>query len=216
MSKYAIVDLEMCNVPKGPNGRYLQIRNEIIQIGAVLVDESLNIVGTFCTLVAPQYGRIDRFIRRLTGISQQDTQGAPTVEVAMKQFFDWLPEDAVLVSWSDSDKAQVVKELEFKGISFPEAEAYLDGWIDCQRDFGVKMHAERRCYSLSEALIIAAVDYEDGAHNALVDARNTAKLFVKMQKEDTLQTVYSFYGSAESVKPATHNPFADLLAGVAV
>jgi DNA polymerase III epsilon subunit-like protein len=37
MSKYVMIDLEMCNVPRGTKG--FEYKNEIIEIGAVLMDE---------------------------------------------------------------------------------------------------------------------------------------------------------------------------------
>ena len=52
----------------------------------------------------------------------------------------------------------------------------------------IKMNTARQ-YMLSEALIIAAIDdYSDGAHDALVDAINTAMLFKKimLDKDFTL------------------------------
>ena len=61
----------------------------------------------------------------------------------------------------------------------------LDSWIDCQKTFGEKLNSER-CYRLSEALVAADIIYEDGAHDGLVDAYNTALLFAKMEKEDEL------------------------------
>ena len=39
MCKYVIVDLEMCNVPSGERREWLNCNNEIIQIGAVLLDK---------------------------------------------------------------------------------------------------------------------------------------------------------------------------------
>ena len=62
MSKYVIVDLEMCNVPKGIKRDAYNWRNELIQIGAVVVDEALNITDEFMTLVSPEFGVIDNFI----------------------------------------------------------------------------------------------------------------------------------------------------------
>ncbi len=37
MSKYVMIDLEICNVPRGTKG--YGYKNEIIEIGAVLMDE---------------------------------------------------------------------------------------------------------------------------------------------------------------------------------
>ena len=119
MSKYVIIDLEMCNVPKGIKREAYNWRNELIQIGAVLVDESLNITDEFMTLVSPEFGVVDNFIEKLTGISRKEVQGAPKFKEALEMFVNWLPEDAILVSWSDNDEKQIRKEIELKNIEIP-------------------------------------------------------------------------------------------------
>ena len=58
MSKYVVVDFEMCDVPKGAVREHYNYGTEIIEIGAVLLDDSLNIVDNFKSYVAPQYGHI--------------------------------------------------------------------------------------------------------------------------------------------------------------
>lgn len=214
MSKYVIVDLEMCNVPKGIKRDAYNWRNEVIQIGAVVVDESLNITDEFMTLVSPEFGAIDNFIEKLTGISRKTVQGAPKVKEALELFVNWLPSDAVLVSWSENDENQIRKEIETKNILVEGLNDYLDTWVDCQKTFGEKMNAQKN-YKLSEALIIADIDYDDGEHDALVDAKNTAQLFVKMEREPVL-VLNPYYSNQKEEE--TYNPFAALLAnyGVAV
>lgn len=214
MSKYVIVDLEMCNVPKGIKRDTYNWRNEVIQIGAVVVDESLNITDEFMTLVSPEFGVVDNFIEKLTGISRKDVQGAPRFKEAIEKFVGWLPNDAILVSWSENDENQIRKELEAKGITIDGIDNFLDNWIDCQKTFGEKMNAQKN-YKLSEALIIADIDYDEGEHDALVDAKNTAQLFIKMEREPVL-VLNPYYSNQKEEE--TYNPFAALLAnyGVAV
>lgn len=212
MSKYVIVDLEMCNVPKGIKREAYNWRNELIQIGAVVVDESLNITDEFMTLVSPEFGAIDNFIEKLTGISRKAVQGAPKVKAALEMFVNWLPSDAVLVSWSENDENQIRKEIEAKNILVEGLEDYLDNWVDCQKTFGEKMNAQKN-YKLSEALIIADIDYDEGEHDALVDAKNTAQLFVKMEREPVL-VLNPYYSNQKEEE--TYNPFATLLANYSV
>lgn len=207
MSKYVIVDLEMCNVPKGFIRDTYNWRSELIQIGAVVVDESLEIVDEFMTYVRPEFGVVDVYIEKLTGISRKDVQGAPRAKEALELFMNWLPSDATLVSWSENDENQIRKELEAKGIVIEGLSDYLDNWIDCQKTFGGKMNAQKN-YKLSEALIIADIDYDEGEHDALVDAKNTAQLFVKMEREPVL--VLNPYYCNQPEEP-TYNPFAALL-----
>lgn len=212
MSKYVIVDLEMCNVPKGIKRDAYNWGNEVIQIGAVVVDESLNIADEFMTLVSPEFGAIDNFIEKLTGISRKAVQGAPKVKEALELFVNWLPSDALLVSWSENDENQIRKEIEAKNILVEGLNDYLDTWVDCQKTFGEKMNAQKN-YKLSEALIITDIDYDEGEHDALVDAKNTAQLFIKMEREPEL-VLNPYYSNQKEEE--TYNPFAALLANYSV
>lgn len=186
MSKYAIIDLEMCRLPKD-KWTIFNYKTEIIQIGAVLVDENLEIVDNFMTLVKPQYGTIDDYIEKLTGIKQKDVSNAPSFKKAIELFTDWLPNDVEIVSWSETDADQIIAELDGKEIYNDKMEDLLDTWIDCQYTFGEKMNNPDRSYKLSEALNIADIYYNEGEHDALIDAKNTALLFIKMKKETVLQ-----------------------------
>ena len=64
-------------------------------------------------------------------------------------------------------------------------------------------------YRLSEALIIADIDYDENIHDALVDAKNTALLFAKMQREPKL--TLNAYLKTEETATAMFTPFAGLL-----
>jgi len=208
MSKYVIVDLEMCKVPRGFKKEEYHYGTELIQIGAVLVDENLEITERFRTYVKPQYGMVDRFIQNLTGITRKDTDSAPTTKEALEMFVEWIPEDAVLVSWSDNDEKQVRKEVEAKNIEIPRLDELLDSWEDCQQTFAEKMNRDKH-YNLTEALNLTGLDYEDGAHDALVDAYNTALLFVKMKKEPKLQLISCYM--MEEDDSTMYSPIAEML-----
>lgn len=186
MGRYVIVDLEMCKVPQARRSARYKWSQETIQIGAVAVDERFEIVNEFCEYVHPEYGYIDHTIRNLTGICGYDVKEAKGIVEVLKAFTDWIPDDAVCVSWSNSDELQIRHEIESKDIHIKKLDRLLDNWQDCQKQFGEKLNSNRR-YSLSEALIAANIIYEDGAHDGLVDARNTAMLFIKMKKEPVLQ-----------------------------
>lgn len=185
MCKYAVVDLEMCKVPFSKRRNKNVCAREVIQIGAVLLNEALEIVDKYSTYVAPQFGWIDDEINRLTGIRNEDVINAPKFAEAFELFLSWLPVDTKLVSWSNNDELQIRKELAYKEIEVAGIEDIFDSWIDCQKTFGEKINSER-CFRLSEALVAADIMYEDGAHDGLVDAYNTALLFAKMERETEL------------------------------
>jgi DNA polymerase III alpha subunit (gram-positive type) len=76
-----------------------RLRGEVIQIGAVMLDEKLQICGSFRKTVKPKfYKRIHRHVMRLTGIDQaQIDRGTPLAE-AMEHFHRFCTDDAVFLT----------------------------------------------------------------------------------------------------------------------
>lgn len=188
---YVVLDLEMCNVPKGMRS-YFRRANEIIQIGAVRVNSSYEIVDKFDMYVKPEFGKLDTTISALTGIRYDDLKGAKGIKEVMKEFINWIGNDEVMmVSWSDTDYHQIKRECELKNIVSDDLDRILSNWNDCQKTFCERLD-KSRLVSLEEALISTGIQTEGSAHNGYYDAYNTALLFVKMEKEQiiTFDPVY--------------------------
>ena len=207
MSSYVVVDLEMCNVPRRARTDAFHYGSELIQIGAVLIDDDYRTQDTFMTYVAPRYGWIDSYIQRLTGITRHHTKNAPSTEDALEAFANWLPDDAHLVAWSANDRTQIKREICGKGLHIPQLDTYMkeERWIDCQALFADKLDTNRQ-FRLSEALLLAEIDYDEGAHDALIDARNTARLFEKIQCEEVF-TLSPYLIRSDMVDSYTFDPF---------
>lgn len=197
MDRYIVLDLEMCKVPQGEIREIYDTAREIIQIGAVMLDENYNIIDHFNMLVKPEYGVIDREIYNLTGISQEDVENAPRSEDALKAFEEWIPENATLVTWSENDAIQIDDEIYFKDLSLDKLYSFIEEYIDCQEMFSQKMHTEKK-YQLSEALAIANIEYDENIHTAHADAYNTALLFKKIQTEENF-TLSPYFMTADQI-----------------
>ena len=179
---YVVVDLEMCSIPKSNRTIDFKWSTELIQIGAVMLNENYQIVDQFMTYIKPQYGRLNSFIERLTGITDDDLINAPTTEEGIKRFLEWIPDDVIMVQWSENDKYQLLREIKGKKIDCKDLHKIQDNWVDCQVQFTQIMKAER-IFNLQEALNISDIDYNLNLHDGLVDASNTALLFEKMNME---------------------------------
>ena len=101
--KYVIVDLEMNPVSdEYPNERKVS-KLETIQIGAVLLDEKYQEIGSFVTLVKPEYNiRIQKRYEKLTGIKTSMVESAPHFKKALDMFFNWCS--------SIQDEVQILME----------------------------------------------------------------------------------------------------------
>ncbi|WP_196890333.1 3'-5' exonuclease [Aureivirga marina] len=80
--KYIIFDLEATCWEKA-NGR----KNEVIEIGAVMVNENKEIVSEFEQFVKPSKEPIlSDFCTKLTSITQKDVENAPYFQEAIENF----------------------------------------------------------------------------------------------------------------------------------
>lgn len=78
----------------------VRLPGEIIQIGAVKLNERLEIVDTFKVMVKPKYyPHMHRKIARLTQISNADLAYGFPFKQALAYFTAWCPEDAVFLTW---------------------------------------------------------------------------------------------------------------------
>lgn len=178
--KHIVVDLEMNNINPKSEARSI-CTMETIEIGAVMLDENLKEISSFRTYVKPEYNTgVVKKITKLTGITNEMVQNAPTFSEAFRMFTSWClgPDDDVTIyAWSESDYDQITKEMILKGYEISEKERAIlsNRWSDFQDEFDSHLGFERQV-SLKMALEMAGVDFSGREHDALDDARNTAEL----------------------------------------
>ncbi len=179
--KYIVIDLEMHPIPN----KYKRERNickqETIEIGAVALDESYEEISSFKAFVKPQFcTKIYAKYEKLTGISTEMLKNAEPFEAAFKTFTDWCycqGEVVKVIAWSDNDFGQVIHEIKLKKLVLNEHEKnIMVDWYNFQKEFS-EILKKRRQLSLDLALVYADIPFEGRRHDALWDARNTAKLY---------------------------------------
>ena len=181
--QYVVVDFEMNPVSRANREAREKMNREIIEIGAVRLDESLTVVDRFGCFVSPQYNKeITSYITDLTGISRFETYNAPSFADALRQFEDWIGYDreTVLYSWSESDREQLEAECAFKQLPLP---GNMREWVDFQAEYMEAMgYADG---SRQMALHTAAEQFGIGmdlksSHSAQYDADVTAELVISV------------------------------------
>ena len=205
--KHIVVDLEM-NMIRRKSEAWKKCTKETIEIGAVMLDDSLQEVSSFRTYVKPEYNDgIEKKIFELTGITDDMVLNAPKFNEALRMFTSWClgaGDDVTVYAWSKNDYLQISKEIILKDYEITRQEASLleNAWSDFQQEFDSHLGFERNL-SLKVALDMAGVNFSGREHDALDDARNTAELLHIFKDENlfdkTLRKIKEFMEPTELV-----------------
>lgn len=151
----------------------IYLDGEIVEIGAVKLDDGFRPVDEFKAYITPRYyKKMHHAVASLTGIHDKllEKQGVPFPE-AFRQFMDWCGEECTFMTWSMSDLPVLVDNMVVHGLDL----SVLPPCCDIQRIFGREIMRTQARYSLDMALSVLK-EKPDQAHDALNDARNTVKV----------------------------------------
>lgn len=188
--KYIFVDFEMNPVNRKFSDIKKRCPREIIEIGAIMLNENFEEVSSYKTFVRPEFNdAIQIKCQELTRISFGMIQGAIKFEKALGDFVEWCGDEYKIYAWSNSDKNQILKEINAKSVSTNEKIEYmLNNWIDFQKIFGEIVNAEH-LISLEKALNMCGIPFSGRKHDALIDARNTSLLFAESMVSDISKSI---------------------------
>ena len=187
--QYIVLDLEWNQPLNRQNRAYREFGDrlifEMIQIGAVKLDEQLNIVDSISIPIHPTaYQKIHPRIRRMTGLGPDILDEAPLFKEAMEQFITWCGDDYVLLTWGCDDVSVLQQNL-----NFFDCHPELPPLCDIQHMFSDVYELKNRM-GLKPAMDMLSIDPEEGKdfHNAVNDALYTAMVFQRMEHpEDALK-----------------------------
>ncbi len=193
---YIVFDLESTCGPEIPNGE-----SEIIEIGAVKLNEKLEIIDEFQAFVRPVlHPTITYFCEELTSIKQADVDTAGTFNEVAVDFNYWCNDygksEYYLCSWGFYDKKMLVADSKRWGLKY--------GWVDRNHISIKHQHGEmlykdevqrlevsgmisttrtkqlKKGVGMAKALEMCNLKLDGTHHRGIDDARNIAKVFVKI------------------------------------
>lgn len=186
--KHIFVDLEMHPVAKEFREERRICSREIMEIGAVMLDDDYKEISSFKSYVRPEFVTdIYTRISVLTGINKEMLLGADVFNIVFDKFVSWCGVygyDYKIYAWSGSDLSQLTKEMKLKNtIVTREVEMMLQNWEDFQKEYCELIEIDK-LISLDKALSTIGQCFLGNMHDALYDARNTADLFAMSQDRD--------------------------------
>ena len=157
--RYVFVDFEMNLIDSEHKQEKKICKSEIIEIGAVKLDDEYNEIDSFKSYVKPAYGNM-----------------------ASGRFIEWCADADVIYAWSENDLRQLRGETRLKQYTHPELERVFAKWQDFQKEYARMIGTSRRI-SLSDAVFYLGENFQGAEHDALWDASITAEVF-KLSKDE--------------------------------
>lgn len=196
---YIVLDMEwnqpfeMKSMVRDP----VPLRGEIVQIGAVKLDENFSTLDTFKIMVTPKYyAKMKKKISKLTGITTESLRYGFPFPIAFKHFKKWCGDEFSFLTWGMDDIGILCDNMLVHDMTTD----WIPSAYDIQMIFDAQITKEKRQVSLSYAMDkIGEPAFE--AHDALNDARNTVTVckhldMVKgLAEYDELQTKMKYCGS---------------------
>lgn len=198
---YVIIDLEW-------NASYSKLLdkfvNEIIEIGAVKVDETLKEIDSFTMLVSPQISKkLTGKVRELTKITNEELEAKGVgFMTAMGMFTEFADGDTVM-SWSDSDLHALTENYSYYtgSVKLPFLKSYCNLQDYCQSC--LETGGPSNQLGLGACAELLGLEYhEENQHRALADVYVTL---------DCLRKLYGEYPLDPFIKKADCSRFYDWL-----
>lgn len=175
---YIVFDLEFNMFFKFQEGNFANpdLKNEIIQIGAVKLNEKLETIGEFDLLVKPViYKRINPYVKRKTNINtSRVVQGTPFLK-AIESFNSWIGDEYILCSWGHDDILALRENCLFFGFD----SLSFDKFVNIQQIF-MSLGSLTKQPSLESAVEGLEIEISSPFHDALSDASYTSDIFRKV------------------------------------
>lgn len=182
---FIIMDLEWNN---SYSKKLKSFFNEIIEIGAVMVDENLEVIDTFSVLIRSQLSKkLSGRVKNLTHISNEDMYGGISFVKAISDFSKWIGEkDCIFMSWGNGDLRVMLDNLKFfcDTDTIPFIPRYMDLQKYCQQKLQL---SNAQQVGLSTAATMFGIDVSEySTHRALDDSLLSLRCLKKSYDREEL------------------------------
>ena len=181
---YIVIDLEWNGSwSKKAHGYF----NEIIEVGAVKVDQQMRVLDEFRAAIKPVVSKkLSSIVTDLTNITAEELEDGTTFMGMMRQLTKWMGKDPTTVlTWSTTDLLVLMENCRFftGRQEIPFLKNYMDFQVYAQQQMGVDTSQQLGLARAGEMLGIPEDDMS--LHRALDDSKLTAAILQKVYDEET-------------------------------
>ncbi len=177
---YIVLDLEWNQSNTGQEREAKELPFEIIEIGAIKLNDGCRMIGEFNELVKPQvYREMHRITGRLIHMQMRELErGKPFPEVA-ERFLEWCGEEYQFCTWGTLDLTELQRNMQFYQMK-PLATRPI-AFLDVQKLFSIAYEDRKSRRALEFAIDYLEIEKDIPFHRAFSDAYYTAKVMAVLK-----------------------------------
>lgn len=185
---YIVLDLEWNQCPYGKKREDPSLPFEIIEIGAVRMDEHYRKTGEFHEIIRPVlYRRLHRCTRTVIHMTEADFEGKRTFPEVFEDFLAWCGDRPVFCTWGPGDLTELQRNVAWN----IRRKKLPDRWPfpfplffrDVQKIFSYVYEDHKSRRSLKWAVEYLNIPQDEPFHDAFSDAVYTALILGKLPVE---------------------------------
>ena len=193
---YIILDLEFNNMQnitkyyphiyeKNRYLRTLEVQNEIIQIGAVKLDDNMKQIDSYKVYTKScAFPVLNPIITNITGITHKDLRNAISLKDGLIGLKKFVGTDNIVCSWATDDIAEIVINAKYQGY---DDVFWIKKYLDLQ-NYCTKLLSYKKPIGLKVALAELKIEVDQSKlHDALNDSIYTAEVLRKVYEKEKIE-----------------------------
>ena len=178
---YIVFDLEWNQSNTGKEKQIKELPFEIIEIGAVKLDDGFEIKSKFNRLIKPQiYREMHQITKNLIHIKIEELENERYFPEVAEEFLDWCGEDCFFCTWGPLDLMELQKNMRFYHMK-PLTDRPLK-FYDVQKLFSIGFEDRKSRRALEYAIDFLHIEKDIPFHRAFSDAYYTAKVLSRIDR----------------------------------
>lgn len=185
---YIVFDLEWNQSNTGKEKEIDRLPFEIIEIGAVKLNNKREITGKYNQLIKPKvYHEMHYVTQKLIHLEMDELETGKSFPEAATEFLEWCGKDCLFCSWGPLDLTEFQKNMKYYGME-PLNDRPI-AFFDVQKLFSIAFEDKKSRRSLEYAIDFLNIEKDIPFHRAFSDAYYTAKVFAAIRDEKVLSYI---------------------------
>ena len=201
---YIVFDLEWNQGRLGKrDSHHSIIPFEIIEIGAIKLDENMEVLSQFHELIKPRvYKEMPQLIEDMLHVDMDELEEGESFEKVCEDFLEWCGDDHIFCTWGNQDLLELQRNMLYFGVA-PLAYGPFE-YLDVQKLFSIAFEDGKSRRNLEYAIDDLKIEKDVPFHRAYADAWYTAKVLEKISTEFFEYCSYDVFWLPEEPETEIH------------